>query len=124
MAQTELTVQSINSPFASISAGGADFTFAAGDVANGNSFECTGNELIIVQNTGASPYTFTITSVADEKNRTGDVSAYSLAAGDFAVFGAGLSNGRGWKQSNGLVYLAVENASVEIAILRLPAIRG
>ena len=115
-----LTVQNISAPFATISAGGADFTFAAGST-DGDTFACTGREILVAFNSGAAPYTITITSVADEKNRTGDVTAYSLAAGDYAVFGVGLTNAKGWKSTAGTIAVDVEHADVKWAVLRLPA---
>lgn len=115
-----ITIQTIKGPFEAITAGGADFTFTAGDT-GGDTFVCTGREILIVYNSGASPYTCTIASVDDEKGRSEDITAYSLAAGDFAVFGIGLTNSQGWKNtSTGLVSLDVENAAVKWAVLKLP----
>ena len=122
MAATAITVQSVDGPLDDIAAGGADFTWTAADVANGNSFACTGKELLLVRNTdGANAYTVTITSVPDEKNRSEDISAYSLAAGDFAVFGVGLTTAVGWRQSTNVINISGENAAVEFAVLRLPS---
>jgi len=121
MAETAITVQSVTAPFAAVTAGSADFTLAAGDVANGNSFVCTGKELLICYNSdGANPYYITISSVDDRHGRSEDITEYSLAAGDYAVFGVGLTNSKGWKQSSGVINIAVENAAVEVAVLRLP----
>lgn len=121
MAETALTVQSIKSPFATIAAGDADFTFAAGDANDGNSFPCTGSEILIAYNSDdTNPYTVTISSVDDEKGRSEDITDYSLAAGDYAIFGVGLTNSKGWQQSDGTINLAVENAAVLVAVLRLP----
>ena len=47
MARTALTVTTLGGPFAAIVADGADITFAAGDVSNGNYFQCTGNEVLV-----------------------------------------------------------------------------
>ena len=116
-----LTVQTIKGPFDAIAAGGADFTLAAGST-DGDTFQCTGREILIAYNSdGANPYTITITSVDDEKGRSEDIAAYSLAAGDYAVFGVGLTNAKGWKNSSGLVAVDVENVAVKWAVLRLPA---
>jgi len=121
MTATAITVQSVKAPFAAITAGSADFTLAAGDAVNGNSFVCTGKELLIVNNSdGALPYYVTISSVDDEKGRSEDITQYSLAAGDYAVFGVGLTNSKGWKQTSGVINIAVENAAVLVAVLRLP----
>lgn len=120
MPQTELAVKVALNPFATVAADANDITLTAADVANGNSFQCTGKEILIVQNSGASPYTVTVLSVADEKSRTGDHGPYTLAAGEFAVFTEGLTMGLGWRQTNGLVYLAANNAAVKFCVIRLP----
>lgn len=122
MAQTALTIQDVDAPFAAVSANSLDFTFAAGDAANGNSFACTGRELLLVINSDpTNPYTFTVTSADDEKGRAEDITTYSLAAGEYAAVGVGLTNSKGWKQTSGVIYLAVSNAAVKFAALRLPA---
>lgn len=121
MARTAITVQEIDAPFAVVSAGSLDFTFAALDNVNGNYFACTGREIILFQNTDVGAQTVTIDSVADEKNRQADITAYSLAAGDFVCVGVGLTNAKGWKQSNGQIYIDSSDAGVKVAVLRLPA---
>ena len=121
-APTAITVQNIKGPFEAITAGLADFTFAAGTLADGDTFVCTGRELLLVTNTEvADAKTITITSVDDEKGRAEDITTYSLAAGDFAVFGVGLTNAQGWKSSAGTVRITVSAVTVKVAVLRLPA---
>lgn len=122
MAQTVLTIEEMQAAFAAIAANGLDFVFTAADVANGNSFQCTGRELLIAYNSdGANPYTFGVTSVDDEKGRSEDVGPYSLAAGEYAYWTGGLTNSKGWKQTSGLIYLTANNAAIKFAVLRLPA---
>lgn len=119
---TAITVQTIKGPFEAVAAGSVDFTFAAGTVTDGDTFVCTGRELLLVTNTEvADAKTITITSVDDEKGRSEDITAYSLAAGDFAVFGVGLTNAKGWKSTAGKIRITVEAATVKVAVLRLPA---
>lgn len=120
MARTTLTKTNAggNFPVVPLTADSADITMTAADVANGNQFVPTGNELVIAHNSGASPYTVTITSVAAGNNRTGDITTYSLAAGDYAVFGP--FRREGWLQSDGYIYLAASNASVKFGIITLP----
>lgn len=121
MPTTALTVQTAKTPFASISANGADFTFAACDVGNGNHFASTGHELLLVQNSdGSNPYTVTITSVADDKGRTGHITNYSLAAGEFAAFTCGMTDESGWRQENGTILVSGSNAAIKLAVLKLP----
>jgi hypothetical protein len=121
-APTAITVQQVKGPFEAITAGGADFTFAAGTITDGDTFVCTGRELLLVTNTEVTdPKTITITSVDDEKGRSEDIATYSLAAGDFAVFGVGLTNSKGWKSTAGTIRITVSAATVKVAVLRLPA---
>lgn len=120
-APTVITVQNILAPFAAVTAGAADFTVAAGTITDGDTFQCTGMELLFVQNTDVGAQTITITSVVDEKNRTGDITTYSIGASEFAVFTIGLTNAQGWKSSAGTVRITVSSANVKVAVLRLPA---
>lgn len=118
---TAITVQQMLGPFAAYGAGTADFTFAAGTITDGDTFVCTGKEILVVQNTDAGAVTITITSVADEKNRTGDITTYSVGAGEFAAFSIGLTNSLGWKSTTGKVRITVSDADLKVAVLRLPA---
>lgn len=97
----------------------ADLTLTAADVANGNSCVHTGRELIIAQNSGATPRTVTVSSVADRYGRVGDKpSAYSLGAAEFAVFGPYPVDG--WRQANGNLNFSGSHAEVKFAVIRLP----
>src|SRR5690242_13801289 len=112
---TTFTAQTIKAPFASITAGGATITMTAGS-AGADLAPITGRDLIMVQNTHATnAYTVTITSQADEKGRSGDITTYSLAAGEIAIFGCGLTNSPGWKNtSTGQITITVSNAAVKV----------
>jgi hypothetical protein len=67
---------------------GAVVTMAAADVANGNKIsDATRDMLVIARNSGASARTVTITSEPlSDFQRTGDVNAQSLAAGEIRIF--------------------------------------
>jgi len=79
-----LTTQTIKGPFEAIAANGADFTFAAGNV-GGDTITLTGREIVLIWNSHATtPYTFGVTSQADEKGRIGDITTYNLDAGEYA----------------------------------------
>lgn len=119
MARTTLTrTTPVGSyPTLPVSADALDAVFTAADVSNKNQFKPTGKDLLLAWNSGASPYTFTLTSAADERNRTGDVSSYSLAAGDIAVIGP--LELQGWRQTDGYVYLEASNAAVKFAVVSL-----
>jgi hypothetical protein len=117
MPRTSLTAKAVVGGYGTYSADGADFTWTAADVANGNQVAATNNDLVLAYNSGATPYTVTISSVADPFNRTGDITTYSLAAGEYGVFGP--FPNLGWKQSDGYLYLAASNASVRFAVIAL-----
>lgn len=108
-------------PFAEVAAGAADFVWVAGTVSDGDTFVCTGRELLLAKNTNVGAQTITIVSTVDETNRTEDIATYSLAAGDYAVFGQGLTNSKGWKSDAGTIRITVSHAEVLVAVLRLPA---
>ncbi len=120
MARTALNVVSPKGPHSPVSAGQLDFLFAAADPANGNSFPCTGRDLILMHNDHATdPATVTLTSAPDPYGRTKDIATYSLAAGDYAAFWVGATIG--WKQSDGKVYLDVAGTgTIKFAVLRIP----
>lgn len=116
-----LTITTIKAPFEAISANGADVTFTAGSTGT-DTIACNGRDIILAWNThAANPYTITILSEDDEKGRSEDVTAYSLSAGEIAVFGVGLTKSAGWiDTATGLITVDVEDAAVKWAILRLP----
>jgi hypothetical protein len=118
---TAITVQTIKGPFEAIGANGADYTYAAGTVTDGDTFVCTGREILLVNNVNVAAKWITITSVDDETNRSEDITTYSVGASEFAVFGVGLTNSKGWKSTAGKVRITVEHADVKVAVLRLPA---
>jgi hypothetical protein len=117
MARTTLTKTVPLGPYPSlpVSADALDAVFTAADVSNKNQFAPTGDDVLLMWNSGASPYTVTLTSAPDNQNRTGDITTYSLAAGDIAA--VKLNNIKGWVQSDGFVYLEASNAAVKFAIL-------
>jgi hypothetical protein len=87
----------------------------AADVALGNYTPIVeGKTLLLVQNTDSGAHTVTISSVADAYNREGDITAYSLSAGEIALFGpfkaAGWSNG-------GNLDIDASDATVKFAVI-------
>lgn len=98
-------------------ANAADLTMTAADVSEKEQVTLTGNELVIAHNTGASAYTITVTSVVDKMGRTGDISTYSLGAGEYAVFGP--FGTEGWRQTNGRLYFEASNAAVRFGVIKL-----
>ena len=96
-----------------------NFAFTACDASNGNSFPITGRDILLVENSDASPHTITISSVADQFGRTQDITAYSVGANLFAAF-----NFRGgvigFRQTDGTVHLACSDATVKFAVITTP----
>lgn len=122
MAATVITVQQLLSPFPTtpLTANSADIVFTALTITEGDVFTCTGREVILISN-GTGTNTLTIDSSDDSFGREEDITAYSLAENDFAVFGQGLTNSKGWKNSSGQIKLVPSSAEVKCAVLRLPA---
>jgi hypothetical protein len=125
MARLALTVQTTAAcgyPVLPLTVNTADFVFTAAgaDYADGFSFTHTGREILIVQNANVGAKTVTITSVANAKKRTGDITTYSVGASEFAIFGPFPKDG--WTQSTGLLHGAASAADVNLAVVRLPAI--
>jgi hypothetical protein len=118
MARASLTKTTALGAYGTYSAAAAKLTMAAANVADMNQFTFGGEDLIVAHNTGGSPYTLTISSVADPYGRTQDITTYSIPAGEYAVFGP--FKAPGWLQSDGKIYLAASNASVLLGVVKLP----
>ena len=72
----------------------------AADTALGNYTPIvSGKTLVLAHNTDSGAHTVTFTSVVDSQNRSGDVTAYSIAAGATALFGPFVTQPAGWAQS-------------------------
>lgn len=113
------TTASGNFPTLQPAANSLDITMAATVVADKTQFVASGKDMVIIQNTGASPHTFTITSVAAGLNkRTGDITSYSLGAGELASFGP--VEREGWMQSDGNVYLEADHIEIKFGVITLP----
>lgn len=104
-------------PALPVSADALDIALTAADTVNNNQILLDGPMLVIALNSGVSARTVTLTSTADRKNRTGDISAYSIGAGEVACFK--IDNDEGWKQSDGFLYLTANNAEVKLGAIRL-----
>ena len=98
-------------------AAGVALTETAEDTGNNSMFIAQGNDLLVIHNTGASPYTYTITSAADPYGRTKDITTQSIAAGAIHVFGP--IPLAGWVQTDGRIYIAASNAAVKFGIVSM-----
>lgn len=105
-----------------VAADALNFVFQAVDASNGNEFVIAGREILLVRNShGSNAITITIDSVADNHHsREGDISTYSLAAGEFMAFSF-LNGADGWKQTDGTVHLAwAGSGTALVAVMTLP----
>jgi len=98
----------------------ADMVMTAAEASLKNQYVCSGNDIVIAHNTnaGSTARTVTVTSSADPYGRTGDITAYSIGAGEFAIFGPFKTTG--WIQADGKVYLEASNAEVKFGVVTLP----
>ena len=104
--------------FGSYVANAADVTMTAADAANKEQFVATPRQIVFAHNTGAGARTVTITSVADEKGRSGDIATYSIGAGEYAVFGP-FTSAQGFRQTDGYIYLEAAHAEVKFGVVTL-----
>ena len=118
MPRTTIAPATVRGPYPTlpVAADSLDLVLTAADTVNKNqtAFNTAGAVLLLAQNSGASPYTITLTSAIDTFNRTGDITAYSLAAGDIAAF---ILERQGWMQSDGFIYYEANNAAVKFAVI-------
>jgi len=122
MARLTLTPVTPPGPFATLplSANAADVAPVAQSTP-GDGWAISGNngrQLLLVQNTDVGAQTVTITSVA-RNGRTGDVTAYSLGAGELAIFGG--FDRAGFNQSDGTVRIEASDATVKCAVISCPS---
>jgi len=99
------------------SAGGL-VALTAADASSQNYYVSTGRELVIAWNSGATPRTVTITSVADEKGRLGHITAQAISAGARLVYGPIPKDS--WAQSSGEQWLEASHAEVKFAVIAVP----
>lgn len=76
-----------------------------------------GKTFVLAHNTDSGAHTVTFTSVADSFNRTGDITAYSIAADKVAMFGPFKT--AGWSHS-GQLYIDVSDPKIRLAVITLP----
>lgn len=93
-------------------------TWLAADVANFEEFAYTGKEVILARNVSADTnFDVIITSLASSRtNRTGTITK-EVPFGEQIIIGP-LGND-GWRQTDGTLHFAGEDASIEFAVVRL-----
>lgn len=116
MARTPLVVTTLEGAYGDYGAGEADITMAAADIAVQNDFTLNEGDIVFAHNTSGGALTVTINSVADEKGRTGDITTYSVGAGEYAAFGP--FTRPGWVQTTGKLHLEASGVAVKLGVLR------
>jgi len=108
-----------NFPALALVANSVDLAMTAAVAADKEQTVMSGKDLVIAHNTGAGARTVTFTSVANgQDKRTGDITTYSIGAGEFAVFGPFEKSG--WMQTDGKLYFEAEHAEVKFGVVALP----
>lgn len=103
-------------------AAGVAVTETAADTVNKEQFVYTGNEILIIHNTGVGARTYTITSVAADAlgGRLKDITAQSIAAGAIHVIGR-LAD-VGWQTAvsgQQMVFLEGSHAEVKFGVVTI-----
>jgi hypothetical protein len=84
---------------------------------DGVDFDLTGREVVVIQNSAATPQTVTLKSVADARGRVGDIGPYVLQAGEFAAF---IPPADGFRGGNGRCLFTMDSTSVKVLVFRVP----
>ncbi|MBI4916875.1 MAG: hypothetical protein HY825_13590 [Acidobacteria bacterium] len=109
---TALTVTTLGGPYATALTA---LTMGAADPTGNYVVSLNRGDILIFHNSGASERTITISSVA-LNGRTGDITAATIAAGIYKVFGP--FELEGWAQTTGRLNITVNNAEVLVGVLR------
>lgn len=117
MARTQLTPVTVGWQDADVSANELDYTWTAADDVNGNAFAPTGKEILLARNTDVGAQTVTIPAADDAIGREGEITAYSIGAGEEARFGRFRPSD--WAQNDGNVHVDASDAAVEFLLLKL-----
>jgi hypothetical protein len=105
-------------PTLPISPDARDVAFVGANVADGNDTALVaGKTLVLVTNVDTVAHTVSFTSAPDTLNRKGDITAYSVGAGNIALFGPFTTVG--WAVG-GRLQINGDNVNIEIAVITLP----
>lgn len=117
MTTTLINSQTPKGPYpGTVNAGDLALVFAGGDASNGNSFKLTGHEVLLAYNSDASTHHITLTSTADSRGRSADISTYAMLTLTHMAFSF-LSGQEGWIETDGTAHITVDDATVKLAVL-------
>lgn len=119
MARTNIAAQTLPGAYPALPlTPGSNLTEVPGDVTNGNSTALVeGKTMVVAHNINVAAKTITFTSVVDAFGRTGNITAYSIAAGAIKLFGP--FKLAGWSNAGNLD-IDVNHADVLLAVVSLP----
>lgn len=126
MARTTIVKSTLLGPYPALPVGAAalDLTWTAsgaGASPNNDQVAITGDTILLAWNSGGSPYTLAILSVADDQGRSGDIpnngAVYTLAAGDIIAFRLNIKGFR--DSSTGMCFMTASNAAIKYAAFAL-----
>lgn len=116
MARATRVIQSpLSYPSLPVTALALDIAFTAADATNLEQTAMTAPFILLAWNSGGTPATITISSVADPQRRTGDITTYTVGAGLIAAIK--FDSTVGWKQADGMLYYAASSANVKFACI-------
>jgi len=118
MARTEVVATTLEGSFGDYGAGDATITTAAHDAIEDDYVQLQDGDILLAYNTTGGALTFTVSSVADpEMGRTGDITAYSVAANKIAAVGP--LTMMGWAQpTTGWLHLTASAVGIHFGVLR------
>ena len=120
MPRTNIAAQTTPGPYPTIplTPDSRDIAFVGANVADGNDTALVaGKTLVIVRNVDVGAHTVSFASQPDTLNRKGDITDYSVGAGQSALFGPFTTIG--WAAA-GRLQINGDNVNVEIAVITLP----
>jgi hypothetical protein len=115
---TRNIVNAVSYPTLQPAADSLDIAFTAADTVNFEQTPMTAPFILFFWNSGGVSATVTINSVADTKRRTGDITTYSLAAGDISA--VAFPSTEGWKQADGNLYYQASSNIIKFAAVGAP----
>ena len=116
---TAITPLNPVSAYGAVTSGALHVVETACDSSNGNKFPLTGKEVLVLRNTDSGAQTVTINSVADSKGRTGDITTYSIPAGETHAISFRNVN-EGWAQTDSTVHFTASSNLVKAYVLTAP----
>lgn len=115
--RTAVSLGAAGYPTLPLTALAADITLTAADATNKEQVLHTDRLVVIARNSGATPRTVTISSIA-YLGRTGDIGPYTVGAGLTAIFGP--YPAAGFRQAGGWLFFEASHLDIVFACVLLP----